>query len=139
MRTLGARLLAVVALSVSVILGAGAVLQRCQLGEERSARATCQQRAQQLKQETGAAQAQLATYRAAVKEQNRQVELLRAETEELQERAEAAEQRICETRVEYRDRVRQVLMAPVPSDCEAAVRWAAQQAPAAARNWREGR
>ena len=124
---------------LALLLGCGLLFQRCQLTEERAARGTCEQHAEQLEQQGGAAQAQLATYRAAVDEQNRQVELLRAETEEQQARAEAAERRIGETRIEYRERVQRVLVAPVPTDCDAAVRWGAQQAREAAKAWREGR
>ncbi|MDY0063216.1 MAG: hypothetical protein RBU45_25645 [Myxococcota bacterium] len=128
----------IVAVALACLLGCGLVFQRCQLADERSRRSTCEQHAEQLEQQAGAAQAQLASYHATVDEQNRQVELLRAETEKQQARVEAAERRIGETRVEYRERVRRVLMAPVPTACEAAVRWGAQQAREAAKAWRTG-
>ena len=134
-----ARLGAIVAVALILLLGCCLVFQRCQLADERSRRTTCEQHAEQLEQQSGASQAQLAAYRSTVDEQNRQVELLRAETEEQQARAEVAEQRICQTRIEYRDRVQRVMVAPVPADCEAAVRWGAQQAREAAKAWREGR
>ncbi len=134
-----ARVGAIAAVVLALLLGCSLVFQRCQLADERSRRSTCERHAEQLEQQTGAAQAQLATYRSTVDEQNRQVELLRAETEEQQARAEMAEQRICQTRIEYRDRVQRVMVAQVPTDCEAAVRWGAQQAREAAQAWRAGR
>ena len=134
-----ARLVTCIAALVLAAVGAGLLVQRCQLADERAAREMCEQRAEQLGEQAGAAEAQLAAYRAQVEEQNQQVEVLRAKAEALQERAESAGQRIVETRIEYRDRVRRVLAAPVPSDCEAAVRWGAQQARAAAAAWRDGR
>jgi len=136
---LTARIGALAALVLSILLAGGLVFERCRLAEERAARATCERHAEQLQQQAGAAQAQLAGYHVSVEEQNRQVEQLRAETEKQQARAEAAERRIGETRVEYRERVRRVLVAPVPTGCEDAVRWGAQQARDAARAWREGR
>jgi len=134
-----ARVGAIAAAVLALLLGFGLVLQRCQLTEERAARASCEAHAEQLEQQTGAAQAQLAAFRSTVEEQNRQVELLRVETEEQQARAEAAEQRIGETRIEYRERVLRILVAPVPTDCEAAVRWGAQRGREVAKAWREGR
>ena len=136
---LTARVGACAALVLALLLGCGLVFERCRLVEERAARTVCEQHAEQLQQQAGAAQAQLAAYRSTVDEQNRQVELLRAETEEQQARAEVAERRIGETRVAYRERVRRVLVAPVPTECEAAVRWAAEQAREAAKAWRAGR
>jgi len=136
--SLGGRLVAGIALALAMLLAGGLILQRCQLADERAARAECEQRAEQLHEQAGVAEAQLAAYRAQVDEQNRQVRALRAEAEALQALARAAERRIGETRIEYRGRVRRVLVAPVPSDCEAAVRWGAQQARAAAKTWREG-
>ena len=138
MSAVGARLVGGIAIALALLLGVGMAFQRCQLAEERAARAACKQRAEQLHEQAGAAEARLAAYRAQVDEQNRQVRALRAEAEALQERARAAERRIGETRIEYRDRVRRVLVAPVPGDCEAAVRWGAQQARAVAKTWREG-
>jgi len=135
---LAAWIVAIAATALALLLGGGMALQRCQLAEAGATRAACEHQARQLESEAGATRAQLAAYRGQVDEQNRQVEALRAEAEALLERVETAERRIGETRIEYRDRVRRVLVTPVPSDCEAAVRWGAQQARAAAQVWREG-
>lgn len=136
---LTARVGAVAAAALAFLLGCGLAFERCRLTEERAARVACEQHAEELQQQAGAAQAQLAGYRASVEEQNRQVELLRAETEEQQARAGVAERRIGETRVEYREKIRRILVAPVPGECEGAVRWGAQQAREAAKAWRAGR
>jgi hypothetical protein len=103
-----------------------------------SERDSLQVKVGQLQQELGAAAVSVSNLQLGVEEQNRGVELLRRETELQQERAEVAEARAQRVKVVYQDRIVKVQQAAVPSDCEGAVRWGAEQAAAAAAEWRKG-
>jgi len=110
----------------------------CGKADVESERDSLQVKVGQLQKELGAATVSIGNLQKGVEEQNRGVELFRQETELQQERAEVAEARAQRVKVVYQDRIVKVQQAAVPSDCEGAVRWGAEQAAAAAAEWRKG-
>lgn len=134
--SIGQRVATAIAVLSVLAGGAATAVSRFQLAQEREARARCSRRLEGLRELQGAASAELAGYRAAIDEQNRQLAHLKAESEALTQRATVAEQQAREVRVVYRDRVRRVLVAPVPTKCEEATRWAADQARESVQLWR---
>lgn len=124
------------AAGLALILGLSTLHLRCQLADQRAAGRECSARVAQLTREQGAADVELAVYQAALAEQSTRVAALAAEGVALRERAAEAESQTREVRVIYRERVREVMVAPVPTQCEEAVRWGADRAREAAQLWR---
>jgi len=124
------------ALATILILTLGLVLQRCRIETLQTERRDCLARVESLQRGAGAADVELAEHRIALAEQSAQVAVLSAESSALRSRAAAAEAGAREVQVVYRDRVREVLIAPVPTQCEEAARWGADQARQAVQLWR---
>lgn len=70
-----------------------------------------------------------------IAEQNRAVADLQAKGEEQAQRIKAAEHLAARVRTITVERVREAAAAPVPADCPAAVRWAADRAVEFNRRW----
>lgn len=126
-------------LAVSVLLGMGWLFLECELTEAKKEIAACHARAEAQGTDLGAAQAKEEQLRSDLNVQTLQVEEWLLEAERQAERAQQAEFRSQQIRVITQTKIERILVAPVPADCEGAVRWGAGEAARIGGEWSAGR